>query len=68
MSADPNLAYLASSASIIEIGMSGVRMTLAEGSKCILQQSRRGARRDALTTAQAARDRLEVLIEALGGE
>lgn len=62
----PDLAYLSTSAAIIEQGMAGVAMILAEGSRCVLRGSRRGAQRDAYRQAILARDRLAMLIEELG--
>lgn len=63
----PDLAYLATSASIIESGMSDVGATLRAGSKCVLTSSKRGARKTALGMACVARDRLDALIAELGG-
>ena len=65
MPADPDLAYLSTSATIIEQGMAGVSAALIEGSQCVLPRSRRGARRTALQQAMVARDRLDALIAEL---
>lgn len=62
---DPDMLYLSTSALIIETNMGSVRAALAEGSNCYFPSSKRGARKVALHIAQAARERLDVLIDAL---
>jgi hypothetical protein len=63
--ADPDMIYLSTSANIIETNMESVRVTLAEGSRCILPCSKRGECQTALQLATVARDRLNSLIAEL---
>ena len=66
--ADDELLSFAHSAHTVSLRVAGVADLLAEGSRCVLQRSKDGARRDALKTAEHARDMLDDLIRALRGD
>lgn len=64
---DPDFLYLSQSAAIIERDISAAASCLSVGSGLVFRSSRRGARSEALRLAQTARERLDRLIQELGG-